>query len=263
MCSIARAVRVLRLLRRFLACWQGLRAGRRRGCSWSFRRAAVCEGKLSRDETRKVRSERVRADSAMPATCHSGSDWRPIMANIKRLDELAGIGRDFVGLQFRLTPDELMHSIDLLRVLGYCFGVLDAVRQKAQLGDAVEGLSCRCRFLPADVGRGQRSRYNAASTQSSGGAALRAGLSARRRGYVRLVRRYDTVAEEVIRVFQPLAIKTLRPQEMIRRVQSEQPSFTAWQRIASQANRNARMVHRLHKTGLRQACLHVEDQEQS
>jgi hypothetical protein len=63
------------------------------------------------------------------------------MANLKRLDELAGIGRDFIGLQFRLTPDELMHSIDQLWVLGYCFGVLDAVRQKAQLGDAVEGLS--------------------------------------------------------------------------------------------------------------------------
>ena len=63
------------------------------------------------------------------------------MANFKRLDELASVGCDFIGLQFRLTPDELMHSIDQLWVLGYCFGILDAVRQKAQLGDVVEGLS--------------------------------------------------------------------------------------------------------------------------
>ena len=63
------------------------------------------------------------------------------MANLKRLDELAGGGRDFIGLQFRLTPDGLMHSIDQLWVLGYCFGVLDAVRQRARVGDVVEGLS--------------------------------------------------------------------------------------------------------------------------
>jgi hypothetical protein len=48
------------------------------------------------------------------------------MANLKRLDglesldELAGVGRDFIGLQFRLTPDGLMHTIDQLWVLGYC-----------------------------------------------------------------------------------------------------------------------------------------------
>ncbi len=52
------------------------------------------------------------------------------MADRKRLDELASIGRDFIGLQFRPTPDDLTHSIDQPWVLGCCFGVLDAVRQK-------------------------------------------------------------------------------------------------------------------------------------
>ena len=63
------------------------------------------------------------------------------MVDLKRLDELASVGRDFIGLQFGLTPDDLMQSIDQLWVLGYCYGVLDAVRQKAQVGDVVEALS--------------------------------------------------------------------------------------------------------------------------
>jgi hypothetical protein len=33
------------------------------------------------------------------------------MADLKRLDELASIGRDFIGPQFRLTPDDLMHYL--------------------------------------------------------------------------------------------------------------------------------------------------------
>ena len=62
------------------------------------------------------------------------------MADLKKLDELARIGRDFIGLQFRLTPDDVSHSIDRLWVLGYCFGVLDAVRRRAQLEEG-EGLA--------------------------------------------------------------------------------------------------------------------------
>src|SRR5690242_5948006 len=143
--SIARTARVLGLLlpivdRRLLACWQGLRAGRRSACNWSFAGPSFAnEGSHALTEGKCLPS--ACAGSAIPATCYSGSDRRTIMATLKRLDELAGVGRDFIGLQFKLTPDELMHSIDQLWVLGYCFGVLDAVRQKAQLGDAVEGLS--------------------------------------------------------------------------------------------------------------------------
>lgn len=63
------------------------------------------------------------------------------MADLKKLDELAEIGRDFIGLQFKLTSDDVSHSIDRLWVLGYCFGVLDAVRRRAQLAEAGEGLA--------------------------------------------------------------------------------------------------------------------------
>jgi hypothetical protein len=63
------------------------------------------------------------------------------MADLKRLNEFASIGRDFIGLQFRLTPDDVTRSIDQLWVLGYCFGVLDAVRQTAELEESGEGLA--------------------------------------------------------------------------------------------------------------------------
>ena len=63
------------------------------------------------------------------------------MADLKRLNEFASIGRDFVSLQFRLTPDEVTRSIDQLWVPGYCYGVLDAVRQIAKLEESGEGLA--------------------------------------------------------------------------------------------------------------------------
>jgi hypothetical protein len=63
------------------------------------------------------------------------------MADLKKLNEYASIGRDFIGLQFRLTPDDVTRSIDQLWVLGYCYGVLDAVRQTAQLEEPGEGLA--------------------------------------------------------------------------------------------------------------------------
>ena len=114
---------------------------------------------------------------------------------------------------------------------------------------------------PADVGRGQRSRYDAASAQSSGRSTLRAGVSARRRGYVCLDRRYDTVTPGIICAFQPLAVRTLRPQASSEESNQKQTSFTARQRNVSQANRSARLGSSLAQD--RQACLHVEDQEQS
>lgn len=33
------------------------------------------------------------------------------MADLKRLNEFAGIGRDFIGLQFRLTPHDVTRAI--------------------------------------------------------------------------------------------------------------------------------------------------------
>jgi hypothetical protein len=63
------------------------------------------------------------------------------MADLKRLNEFASIGRDFIRLQFRLTPDNVTRSIDQLWVLGYCYGVLDAVRQTAQLKEPGEGVA--------------------------------------------------------------------------------------------------------------------------
>lgn len=63
------------------------------------------------------------------------------MADLKKLDELARIGRDFIGLQFRLTPDDVTRAIDQLWVLGYCFGVLDAVRRTARLEEPGEGVA--------------------------------------------------------------------------------------------------------------------------
>jgi len=53
------------------------------------------------------------------------------MVDLKRTSEFASIGRDFISLQFRLTPDDATRSIDQLWVLGYCYGVLDAVRQSS------------------------------------------------------------------------------------------------------------------------------------
>lgn len=63
------------------------------------------------------------------------------MADLKRLNEFASIGRDFIGPQFKLTPDNATRSIDQLWVLGYCYGVLDAVRQTAQLEEPDEGVA--------------------------------------------------------------------------------------------------------------------------
>jgi hypothetical protein len=63
------------------------------------------------------------------------------MVDFKKLEELARIGRDFISLQFRLTPGNVTQSIDHLWVLGYCFGVLDAVGQRAQLQESVERLA--------------------------------------------------------------------------------------------------------------------------
>ena len=63
------------------------------------------------------------------------------MVDLKRMNEFASIGRDFISLQFRLTPDDVTRSIDQLWVLGYCYGVLDAVRQTAQLEEPGEGLT--------------------------------------------------------------------------------------------------------------------------
>jgi hypothetical protein len=63
------------------------------------------------------------------------------VADLKRLDELARIGSDFIGLQFRLTPDDVTRSLDQLWILGYCFGVLDAVGQTAELEEPGEELA--------------------------------------------------------------------------------------------------------------------------
>jgi hypothetical protein len=49
--------------------------------------------------------------------------------------------RSSVALQFRLTPDNVTRTIDQLWVLGYCFGVLDAVRQTAELEEPGEGVA--------------------------------------------------------------------------------------------------------------------------
>lgn len=88
------------------------------------------------------------------------------MTDLKKLNEYASIGRDFIGLQFRLTPDDVTRSIDQLWVLGYCFGVLDAVRETAKLEESGEGLGPHCcRLLLVDGGRGQRCGHDAARAQ--------------------------------------------------------------------------------------------------
>jgi len=63
------------------------------------------------------------------------------MVDLKKLDSLARVARDFIGLQFRLTPDGIAEAIDQLWVLGYCFGVLDAVGQRAGLQEQGEELA--------------------------------------------------------------------------------------------------------------------------
>ena len=63
------------------------------------------------------------------------------MVDLKKLDELARIGRDFIALQLKLTSDDVAQCLDQVWVLGYCFGVLDAVGQRAQLAETKEELA--------------------------------------------------------------------------------------------------------------------------
>lgn len=91
------------------------------------------------------------------------------MTDLKKLNEYASIGRDFIGLQFRLTPDDVTRSIDQLWVLGYCFGVLDAVRQTAQLEESGEGLALIAVgffLLMADEAKGADMMRHALSRES-------------------------------------------------------------------------------------------------
>lgn len=63
------------------------------------------------------------------------------MTDIKKLDDLANVGRDFIDLQFKLSSAEAARSVDELWVLGYCFGVFDALTQRAELDKDVESLA--------------------------------------------------------------------------------------------------------------------------
>jgi hypothetical protein len=103
------------------------------------------------------------------------------MADLRKLDNLARVGRDFIGLQLRLTPDGVAEAIDQRWVLGYCFGVLDAVGQRAQLQEQTEELAVIAVgfvLLMADETKGARMMQQALDSQDDPGfvqGALRGG----------------------------------------------------------------------------------------
>jgi len=90
------------------------------------------------------------------------------MADLKKLDSLARIGRDFIGPQFRLTPDGVAEAIDQLWVLGYCFGVLDALGQRAELqgqGEELAVIAVGFFLLMSDEAKGASMMQQALNSQ--------------------------------------------------------------------------------------------------
>src|SRR5882757_2301692 len=63
------------------------------------------------------------------------------MADADRLGKIASIGQDLITTQLTMAAQTPSQALESTWVLGYCFGILDALAQRANLDDAADGFS--------------------------------------------------------------------------------------------------------------------------
>ena len=65
----------------------------------------------------------------------------PTMADADRLGKIASIGQDLITTQLTMAMQTPSQALEGTWVLGYCFGIFDALAQRADLDDGAEGFS--------------------------------------------------------------------------------------------------------------------------
>jgi len=63
------------------------------------------------------------------------------MADADRLAKIASIGQDLITTQLAMAMQTPSQALEGSWVLGYCFGIFDALAQEAELDDGAEGFS--------------------------------------------------------------------------------------------------------------------------
>ena len=63
------------------------------------------------------------------------------MADADRLGKIASIGQDLITTQLTMAAQTPSQALEGTWVLGYCFGIFDALAQQADLDDEAEGFS--------------------------------------------------------------------------------------------------------------------------
>ena len=63
------------------------------------------------------------------------------MADVDRLGKIASIGQDLITTQLTMATQTPSQALEGTWVLGYCFGIFDALAQQAGLDDSAEGFS--------------------------------------------------------------------------------------------------------------------------
>lgn len=63
------------------------------------------------------------------------------MADVDRIGKIASIGQDLITTQLAMAMQTPSQALEGTWVLGYCFGILDALAQRAGLDDGAEGFS--------------------------------------------------------------------------------------------------------------------------
>ena len=63
------------------------------------------------------------------------------MADADRLGKIASIGQDLITTQLTMAMQTPSQALEGTWVLGYCFGIFDALAQQADLDDAADGFS--------------------------------------------------------------------------------------------------------------------------
>jgi hypothetical protein len=63
------------------------------------------------------------------------------MADADRLGKIASIGQDLITTQLAMAMQTPSQALEGTWVLGYCFGIFDALAQQADLDDAADGFS--------------------------------------------------------------------------------------------------------------------------
>ena len=63
------------------------------------------------------------------------------MTDTDRLGKIASIGQDLITTQLAMATQTASQALEGTWVLGYCFGIFDALAQRADLDDGAEGAS--------------------------------------------------------------------------------------------------------------------------